>query len=98
MEDTAIREHSEGTIISVRVHTSSSRHGLDATGEERIEVYVHSPPERGKANNEALKIISKALGVPASHLELLKGRASRNKTLLARGITPSQTRIRLDLP
>lgn len=95
--DMTLKELAEGTIIAMKVHTGSSRRGFEATSEERLDVYVHSPPHKGKANKEALKVLSKALGVPVSHIEITKGRTSRNKTVLVHGITPSEVRTRLGL-
>lgn len=87
----AIREHADGCTLEIRVHPSSSRLAVEASY-ERISVFVHSPPERGKANREALKLLAGALGTAPSRLELLRGRGARDKTVLARGISPQHAR------
>jgi len=42
-------------------------------------VRVRSSPERGKANEEAIKIIAKHFGVSPSKVRLVHGTTSRNK-------------------
>ncbi|MDD3718594.1 MAG: DUF167 family protein [Actinomycetota bacterium] len=84
----AISEHRYGTIIEIKVYPSSSRHGTGVVSAGRIPVFVHSAPEKGKANREALKVLSEALGIPVSRMEVIRGMTTRNKTVLARGISP----------
>jgi len=95
MHEQVIREYNSGSIMEIRVNPASSRRGMEGMRDERIVISVHSPPEKGKANKEALKVLAKALGVPPSSLELLKGRASRNKTVIVHGLTPSEILARL---
>lgn len=94
--DMALKEHGEGTIIAIRVHTGSSRRGCEFSSEEQVDVYVHSPPQKGKANKELLKVLSKVLGVPVSRIEITKGHTSRNKIVLVHGMIPWEVRTRLD--
>ncbi len=51
---------------------------------------VHSPPEGGKANQELLEILAKALGVPKSELSLVSGEKSRNKVVALAGLTDGE--------
>lgn len=94
----AIKEHAEGSTIEVKVHTSSSRRGVEGVSGGRVTLSVQSPPEKGKANKEALKVLSEALGIPPSRLEVLRGLSSRNKTVLARDLSPSESRTLLQKP
>lgn len=88
----AIKEHAEGSTIEVKVHTSSSRRGVEGVSGGRVTLSVHSPPEKGKANRESLQVLSEALGIPPSRLEVLRGLSSRNKTVLAHDLSPSEAR------
>jgi uncharacterized protein (TIGR00251 family) len=97
MEGRAVREHADGSTIEIRVRPASSRHGVEGLRDGRVVICVHSLPEKGKANREALKLLAQALGIPSSRIELLRGHTARNKTVLARGITPSETRARLQI-
>ncbi len=92
-----VREHPRGCVIDVRVHPSSPRRGIDAGRGGRVQVFVHSPPREGRANKEVLKELAAALDIAPSRLELLRGQASRDKTVLARGISAAEAMSRLEL-
>ncbi len=42
-------------------------------------VYVQSPPEKGRANEEAREILAEYFGVSKSRVRLVKGLRSREK-------------------
>ncbi|MFQ5621794.1 MAG: DUF167 domain-containing protein [Paracoccaceae bacterium] len=50
-------------------------------GRTGIRVYVTAVPEGGRANAAAVKLLSKALGVAKSRIEILRGGSARTKTL-----------------
>ena len=54
-----------------------------------------APPEKGKANAAVLVELAKFLSVPRSSLELLSGDSSRNKRVLAKGLTADAVRKRV---
>ena len=93
--DDAVSEHAEGSLIAIKVRPGSSRHGVEGMSAGRLVVCVHSPPEKGKANREVLKVLADALSVPPSSLEVVKGASSRHKTVLARGLSRASARDRL---
>jgi uncharacterized protein len=68
-------------VFDVKVVPSSGRNKwqLDATG--RLKCYLKNPPERGLANEELIKLLAKALGVPRDHVTILAGATSRNKRI-----------------
>ena len=49
-------------------------------------------PERGRANKELLKALSKALGIPRSQIAIVSGHTSRHKVvaLAASALVPLQ--------
>ncbi|WP_249139041.1 DUF167 domain-containing protein [Actibacterium sp. MT2.3-13A] len=67
-----------GTEIALRVTPKASRNAITREGGE-IRVYVTTVPEAGKANAAVVKLLAKALGVPKSRLELLRGQTGRDK-------------------
>ncbi|WP_175580978.1 MULTISPECIES: DUF167 domain-containing protein [Marivivens] len=69
----------EGAEISVRVTPKASRNRITVE-DDAIRVYVTVVPEDGKANAAVQKLLAKALGVPKSRLELVRGQTSRDKT------------------
>jgi uncharacterized protein (TIGR00251 family) len=96
LNERVIREHESGVIIDIKVHPGSSRKGLLYREGESLSVYVHSAPEKGKANKEAIKLLSKELGVPSSQLEMVKGERSRHKTILIKDISRKEIMKRLN--
>ncbi len=68
-----------GTIFDVRVTPKASRNAVLLV-EGRLRVNVTTVPEGGKANAAVVKLLSKALGVPKSRIELLRGETTRDKT------------------
>ena len=67
-----------GRTIEVRVTPKASRNAV-SVDRERLKVSVTTVPEGGKANAAVVKLLSKALGVPKSRLELVRGATSRDK-------------------
>lgn len=55
---------------------------IDANGAEYLKVFVISPPEKGKANKEALALLAKKLKISKSSLEIVSGETDRYKKFL----------------
>ncbi len=72
-----------GTRLSLRVTPKASRNAVAAPEADRdpLRVYVTTVPEGGKANAAVLKLLSKALGLPKSRLEIVQGATGRDKVL-----------------
>lgn len=72
------------THLWVRVTPKAARtqiQGLetDADGMTRLKVQVTTVPEKGKANQAVIKLLSKQLGLAKSAFTLMDGETSRNK-------------------
>jgi uncharacterized protein (TIGR00251 family) len=65
--------------ITVRVIPGSSRSDVEPGDPWRV--HVHARPAEGKANEELLQIISRHFGVARSAVRILRGHASRSKTV-----------------
>lgn len=79
MADPDLRELAQpGAEIAVRVTPKASRNRI-AVEDGTIRVYVTVVPEGGKANAAVVKLLAKALGVPKSRLELVRGATARDK-------------------
>ncbi|OGL67073.1 hypothetical protein A2856_00910 [Candidatus Uhrbacteria bacterium RIFCSPHIGHO2_01_FULL_63_20] len=44
-----------------------------------VKVEVTAPPEKGKANEAVLRLLSDELGIPRSSIELVRGASTRMK-------------------
>src|SRR5690349_15780737 len=64
--------------LTVRVAPRSARPGVERR-DGRVVVRVASPPEGGKATEEARRLLAKALEVPRGAVSLRSGARSRSK-------------------
>lgn len=76
-----------GTVtvaVHVRPHAAESVvTGVLADGS--VKLSVHAPPEDGKANHEAQRLLAEEFGVGLQHVELLSGPTSRRKVFRITG-------------
>lgn len=63
----------------MRVVTGSPRPRVEEASEGSFRVYVSAAPEKGRANAQMLKALSKHLGVPRSSISIVRGHTSREK-------------------
>ncbi len=71
----------DGRMFTVRVTPKAARNGVrpgPGDGADLL-VSVTTVPEDGKANAAVVKLLAKALGVPKSRLELVRGATGRDK-------------------
>lgn len=78
---------SDGYLLRVRVTPNSSRcsfSGLfsDCSGQVFLKVNLTSVPEKGKANQELIKYLSKYFHISKSSFTLISGETDRYKKLL----------------
>ena len=68
-------------IFDVKVFPASGRKGwsVDKTG--NLKCHLKSPAEQGKANEELIKSLSKALGIPQDMISISSGVQSRKKRI-----------------
>ncbi|MDI6845183.1 MAG: DUF167 domain-containing protein [Candidatus Saccharicenans sp.] len=66
-------------ILVVRVQPGSSKRELVKISDNEYRARLNSPPEKGRANQELLELLSDYLKIPVSRLKIVKGKASREK-------------------
>ena len=74
------------SLLSVRVTPRSAKPGIgewktDPGGRAFLEVRVAAAPADGAANDEVVKLLAKALGIPKSSLAIVSGQAARLKRI-----------------
>ena len=79
--------------LRIKVTPKSSRNLVEPG--EPVKVYVTSPPADGEANKALGETLSKALGVPKSRIEIVKGQTSRDKTVVVQGLSDEERATRL---
>jgi len=72
--------------IQAQIQPGSSKDQIIGIHNGRLKIKISAPPVDGKANQNLIEFISKALGVSKSKIEILKGRTSKLKTLKISGI------------
>ena len=76
-------ETKDGVIITIYIKPNSSKFSVERDGDE-IVVHCTEEPVKGKVNKELIKEFSKLLH---AKVELASGATSRQKQLIAQGLT-----------
>lgn len=72
--------------IQVQIQPGSSKDQIIGLHNGRLKIKISAPPVDGKANQNLIEFIAKALGVSKSKIDIVKGRTSKLKTLKISGI------------
>ena len=83
-------EKQDGVLLRVRLTPNSSSCYIGGTataadGSEYLKVNVVSVPEKGKANRELIKFLSKEMKEAKSAFEIISGETDRWKKIIIRG-------------
>ena len=82
-----IIETDTGFSILLKVKPNSKKNSIIGAHGNRLKISVTAPPEDGKANKAIMKMIAKELSIKPAQLEIVAGRASRDKKLHIIGVT-----------
>lgn len=67
-------------IIKVAPASGRSMCQIDKNG--TLKCSLKSPPEKGKANDELIRLIAEKLNIPRNDINIALGKTARNKTLI----------------
>ena len=81
--------------ITLRVYPNAAKSELVGFRDGVLQVRVAAPPVRGKANQELIALLSKALAVGKSSLTIVKGHTSRSKVIAVEGLSQENVIKRL---
>lgn len=84
------------TRLRLRVIPGAGRTGIDGRYGEAWKVRVAVAPERGRANEAVLALLTDALGVARGQVEIVGGHASRDKLVTVHGLVRSEVDAILD--
>jgi len=81
-----LEAHGDNLLLYVRLAPNAAQNKInapydDGSGQQRLKISVTTVPEDGKANKALIKLLSKALKLPKSGIELVAGHTDRNKKL-----------------
>jgi uncharacterized protein (TIGR00251 family) len=77
-----LAETAGGVRLRLRVKAGGRRNAILGAHGGALKLTVTAAPEKGKANRAVLALLSKALEIPASSLEILSGTSSPDKVVL----------------
>lgn len=77
----------DGYILRIRVSPNASKCGIggiytDNFGQDFLKISLNSVPEKGKANQELIKYLSKYLKLSKTTFSLISGQTDRYKKIL----------------
>ena len=82
----SITTTSAGVVLPVRASPGSKRDCLAGEHAGALKVAVSAPPDKGKANEAIIALLSEILQLPKSNITLISGATSRQKKFLIEGI------------
>jgi uncharacterized protein (TIGR00251 family) len=82
-------------FLTVRVTPEASRDALVGWQDDVLRLSVAAPAQRGKANEAALRLLSRALDWPRDCLRIVRGQTSRRKVIVVQGLDEAEVRARL---
>ncbi|MCZ6806905.1 MAG: DUF167 domain-containing protein [Deltaproteobacteria bacterium] len=93
MSGLRIQQADDSVTFEVRVAPRASRNAIIGVHEGSLKVALTAPPVDGAANDALRKLIAKALGVPKSDIDIMRGERGRNKVLRVRGMSREALRF-----
>jgi uncharacterized protein len=82
----SINETTDGVAFDVHVVPRASRSAIVGEHDGCLKVALDAPPVDGAANDALVRLFAKQLGVPRRAVVLVRGQASRRKTLAILGV------------
>lgn len=79
----------DGFLIQLAIRSGAKVTRAEGVFDTRLKLHVAAPPIEGRANLTITHVIADALGVPKTHVRLVSGLKSKQKTVFVE---------RLDLP
>jgi uncharacterized protein len=81
--------------LRLRVSPGAARSHVVGRYGDAWKVRIGAPPENGKANEALVELLAQTLDVPRSSIEIAGGHASRDKTIVVRGLSEAEVDARL---
>jgi uncharacterized protein (TIGR00251 family) len=91
-----LRPHERGVLLPVQAHAGARKNGVLGVRNGMLRVAVTAAPEKGKANQAIVAILSEAVGVAKSSIKLVSGATSAKKQFLVMGQTADEILTTID--
>lgn len=82
-----LQETGDGILLPIHAQPGSRRNAITGIHDGRLRVAVTQVAEKGKANQEILKLLAKELGISKSQLTLISGETSSRKMIHIGNVT-----------
>ena len=83
------------TSLRLRVSPGASRSEIVGRHGEAWKIRVRAVPEDGQANRAVVELLADTLEIPRGRIEIRRGHASRDKSVLVRSMTSDEADRRL---
>ncbi len=80
------KETSEGILLPVKLTPKASCNEIVGWENANLKIRIAAVPEKGEANAELIKLLSKKLSIPKTDISIVKGETSRQKLVLLKGL------------
>ncbi len=91
----ALRERGDRILVEVAVSPGAKSDAVRGEAEGAVRIALRARAREGRANEAPVKFLAANLGVPKRDVEIVRGKASRRKTVAVAGSTPEKVRRRL---
>lgn len=92
-----LRTDADGAVLlKVAARPGASRSAVQGLVGDALKVAIQAPPEKGKANDELVRFLAKALGLRRPQVTLVKGDTSRDKVVRVEGLDADALRAAID--
>ncbi len=87
---------SDGTVrFEVWAKPRAKKSRIIGARGDALEVALAAPPVDGAANDELVRVLSEALGIPKRSVEIVRGTSSQKKLVAVTAVTPEVILARL---
>ena len=83
------------TSLRLRVSPGATRSEIVGRHGEAWKIRVRAVPEDGRANRAVVDLLAETLEIPRGSIEIRRGHASRDKSVLVHGVTTDEAERRL---
>ena len=85
-----IRSQKDGIVLAIKVQPRASRSEVVGPLGQELKIRITAPPVDSAANEALIEFLAEKLDCPKGSVTLLRGSTSRSKTVLIRGLVPSE--------
>lgn len=83
------------SLLDVKIIPRSRTNAIAGYDNHVLKIKIKALPEKGKANKELIRFLSKMLHIPKSSIKIKSGMASRQKTIEIQNLSPKELDNRL---